>query len=82
MNSAKIKTNFHKLIDKIDNADILENFFGAMSYYVRKQGTADIVDDLTDKQQKRLTASLRQAETGKTITHKQMKREILQWLTK
>ena len=82
MNSAKIKTDFHKLIDKIDNADILENFLGALSYYTKKHGAADIVDELTEKQKKRLSASLRQAETGKTITHKQMKREILQWITK
>jgi len=82
MDSAKIKTNFHKLIDKIDNPDILEIFFGAMSYYADKREAVDITDDLTSGQRKRLSASLRQAEAGKTITHKQMKREILQWLTK
>lgn len=82
MNSAKIKTDFHKLINKIDNSDILENFFRAMSYYAQKQGTIDILDELTEKQRKRLATSLRQADAGKTITHKQMKREILQWLAK
>ena len=77
-----IKTDFHKLIDKIENPDILENFYSAMNYYVNKKGSVDIIDELTEKQQKRLAASVKQAETGKTITNAQMKREIKQWLTK
>ena len=77
-----IKTDFHKLIDKIENPDILENFYSAMNYYVNKKWSVDIIDELTEKQQKRLAASVKQAETGKTITNAQMKREIKQWLTK
>ncbi len=78
----KIKTDFHKLIDKIENPDILENFYSAMNYYVSKKENVDIIDELTEKQQKRLAASIKQAEKGKTITNAQMKREMKQWLTK
>lgn len=77
-----IKTNFHKLIDSVDNPDILENFFSALNYYVNKNNSIDIVDELTDKQKKRLSASLKQANTGKTVTNEEMKKEIKQWRTK
>ena len=78
----QIKTNFHKLIDNTDNVDILESFFNAMSYYVAKKGKKDIVDELNNKQRKKLVASIKQAEKGNIITHKEMKSEIKQWLTK
>ena len=78
----EIKTNFHKLIDKVDNTDLLENFFSAMNYYVNKKKGEDITDELTPKQMKRLSASIRQAEKGKTITNAEMKKEMKQWLTK
>ncbi len=80
--NTNIKTDFHKLIDKVDNKDILESFFSAMNYYVNKKNAVDILDELTEKQQKRLAASIKQAEKGKTITNAEMKREIKQWLTK
>jgi hypothetical protein len=78
----EIKTNFHKLIDKIDNPDLLENFFGAMSYYVNKKKGEDITDELSPKQHKRLSDSIKQAEKGKTISNTEMKKEMKQWLTK
>ena len=78
--NAKIKTNFHKLIDKIDNPDVLENFFRAMSHYVSKKDSVDIIDELTEKQKKRLLASIKQAEKGKTITDAEMKKESVGWL--
>ena len=51
-----IKTNFHRLID--------------------------IVDELTDEQKERLNTSLKEANTGKTVTNEEMKTEIKQWHTK
>jgi len=83
MNTAKLKSDFHKLIDTIDNETILKSFMGAMSDYVSpaKSGI-DIIDELTDKQQRRLKQSLEQGKTGKIITNEQMKKEIRQWLAK
>jgi len=42
----------------------------------------DIIDDLTEAQQKGLNESIHQGDTGKTIPHETMKAEIKQWLSK
>jgi hypothetical protein len=46
------------------------------------QKPIDIIDELTYEQKKKLSASLKQENTGKTVTNEDMKTEMKQWLTK
>jgi len=78
----ELKTKFHNLIDLIDDADVLEDFYRVMNNYHERNGSHDIIDDLTETQEKRLNESIRQSDSGKTIPHETMKAEIRQWLTK
>lgn len=82
MNTSKIKSDFHKLIDIIDDEILLQSFWGAMNYYVNEQSTVDIIDELSGRQKKRLQQSIEQKKAGKTLTSERMKQEIRQWLTK
>ena len=38
MSSTAIKTNFHKLIDKIDNENLLRQFYQALLSSTKKEG--------------------------------------------
>ncbi len=82
MNSLKIKSDFHKLIDKINDETVLLNFFDALKDFVSHSMDVDIVDELTKKQKSRLKISLEQSRAGKTITDNEMKKEIRKWLGK
>lgn len=82
MNTAKLKSEFHKLIDTIKDETILENFLEAIRDFTRRKQGVDIVDELTGKQKKRLMQSLEQSKTGKNISNGHMKKEIMQWLSK
>jgi hypothetical protein len=82
MEAMELKTKFHTLIDLIDDVDALEDFYRVMSNYHERNGSHDIIDDLTEAQKNRLNESIHQSDSGKTIPHETMKAEIKQWLTK
>jgi hypothetical protein len=82
MEAVDLKAKFHNLIDLIDNYDVLEDFYRVMNDYYEKNGSSDIIDDLTDAQKIRLNESIQQSESGKTIPHEIVKSEIKKWLTK
>lgn len=82
MNATKLKSDFHKLIDGIHDEDVLQSFFGALNDYVNTKMKTDIMDELTEKQKKRLKQSIVQSKTGKIFTNEQMKLDIRQWLAK
>lgn len=81
MEALELKTKFHNLIDLIDDHDVLEDFYRALSDYHERNGSHDIIDDLTEDQKIRLDESIHQSDIGKTIPHETMKAEIKQWLT-
>lgn len=82
MESMELKTKCHNLIDLIDDDDILEDFYFAMDNYCKRDRRRDIIDDLTADQLARLDESIRQGESGETMPHETVKKEIKQWLMK
>ena len=79
---ADLKEKSHVLIDLIDNHDVLEDFYKALADYHNRDGSKDIIDDLTAARKKRLKESMQQGKSGKTIPHEVVKAEIKQWLGK
>lgn len=78
MEAAELKTKFHNLIDRMDNYDVLEDFYRVLNDFRERNDRSDIIDDLTDDdltepQRMRLSESIKQSETGKTIPHEAMK---------
>lgn len=82
MEVLELKSKLHGLIDEINNYAFLENFYRIMNYYQGRAGDTDIVDELSEGQKIRLKESIRQAKTGRTIPHKEVRKEINQWLSK
>lgn len=68
MSEKELKTAFHKLIDEVDNDQLLEDNYKILNQH--KHQTTDITDDLTDEQKLRLNSALPEAENGKVISDK------------
>ncbi|MBK9404095.1 MAG: hypothetical protein IPN57_06140 [Ignavibacteria bacterium] len=60
MEKDKIKSEFHKLIDSIEDEKLLENFYDVISAYGNQNKDTDIIDELTEKQKARLMNSIEQ----------------------
>jgi len=82
MTKDKLKSEFHKLIDNIDDERLLENFYYAISDYSKQNKSIDIIDELTEKQRARLMSSIEQVSESNTICNDKMKEEIKGWLSK
>ena len=82
MEAVELKAKFHNLIDLIDDNDVLEDFYRVLNDYQKRDGSSDIIDDLTEAQKVRLNKSINQSDKGKTVPHETMKAEIKQWLIK
>jgi hypothetical protein len=76
------REEFHKLIDTVEDPDILEMFFQALTEASNRKEKNDILDDLTAEQQPRLQESLLQAMRNETIPDEIMKSRVQQLLGK
>lgn len=82
MEKDKIKSEFHKLIDSIDDEKLLSNFYDVISAYGNQNNDMDIIDELTEKQKARLMNSVEQVRENDTINNEQMNEQLRKWLTK
>ncbi|MBK6537607.1 MAG: hypothetical protein IPG09_07460 [Ignavibacteria bacterium] len=81
MEKDKIKSEFHKLIDSIEDEKLLENFYDVISAYGNQNKDTDIIDELTEKQKARLMNSIEQVSESDTINNEIMNEQIRKWLT-
>ncbi|OFY91163.1 MAG: hypothetical protein A3K10_14250 [Bacteroidetes bacterium RIFCSPLOWO2_12_FULL_31_6] len=82
MDIVQLKTQFHHLIDDIQDQKLLNEFYKILTSYKSNKQSYDIIDELTDVQKNRLSESMEQYSAGKTISDEEMKSEIKKWLTK
>ena len=83
MKKAELKKILHAMIDSLTDKHVLydlENdiFPYVINYRSKKMDEAD--DDLTDEQIKQLDETIRQADSGETITLKEVKKSFARWL--
>ncbi len=81
MSSTAIKTNFHKLIDKIDNENLLRQFYQALLSSTKKEGK--LWDSLTKEEQEDLLLSYEESFDEKNhIPYDEVKEQYKKWLSK
>ena len=78
MGLAELKSEFHNLIDQTEDPGIIEQFFDAMSYSVKAEGT--IWNSLTLEQQQGVLDAYDESRNDDTlITLDQMKAKYANW---
>jgi hypothetical protein len=80
MSVIELKTEFHKLIDSVENEARLQDLYDSVAFYLGQE--SDLLNENSPEMISNLKSSLSQAESGKTISTEQLKQEINQWLSK
>ena len=80
MSVIELKTEFHKLIDSIDNEAHLQDLYHSVAFYLGQDSA--FPDENSPEMINTLQSSLSQAKAGTTISTEQLKQEINQWLSK
>lgn len=78
----RTKEAFHKLIDKIDNEEILKGYFQLIER-LNKNQTGKLWDSLTSEEQEELLLSYEESFDPKNlISHEEVKGQHDKWLKK
>lgn len=80
MSGKELKQAFHKLIDEVDDEQLLADVYSILNQH--KTQTVDIIDELTEEQLKELDASLLDAKEGRVISNQEAQAIIKSWFTK
>jgi hypothetical protein len=80
MSVVELKSEFHKLIDSIENEARLQDLYDSVAFYLGQDLTFS--NENSPETISNLKSSLSQAKTGKTISTEQLKQEINQWLSR
>jgi hypothetical protein len=75
-----VKKNLHQLIDKIQDAEYLNDLYDSLKSVSSLK--KDVLDDLSPIQMKRLDESIKQISQGALIENKHVKEKYKEWLTK
>ena len=82
MKEAEIKTNFHKLIDSIENEELLSNFYNILRQR-KNSSTGKLWDSLTQSQQNEVLLSDKESENeNNLLSHKNVMKKHKKWLGK
>jgi len=80
MNKTLLKSNLHKLIDRIENQTLLEDYYNEMKIILEKSQDS-VWDKLTDDQKKDVLLSYEESEVGKDlIENKLVMNKYKNWL--
>ena len=80
MDKTLLKSNIHKLIDRIENESILEEYYNEMKSILEKSQDS-VWDKLTDEQKKEVLLSYDESENGNNlIENKSVMNKYRDWL--
>ena len=80
MNSLELKTNFHKLIDSIENEQILIKFYSIIENAVNYQN-GDLWNNLSDEDQQELLDIYEETENDDNlISNDEMRLKYKKWI--
>lgn len=77
----QLKNKIYSQVDEIEDITALQMLQESITAY-SSPSKKDIIDDLTEDQQKRLYASIRQAMEGKTFSDEEVKQKAKEWLSR
>jgi predicted transcriptional regulator len=76
MSIAELKEEIHKIVDRTNDEEILENYLEMMN------SETDFWDELTEQQKQNVLEAKKQCENGETISHEDALKEISKWIIK
>lgn len=80
MNTIELKNNFHLLIDKIENENILSKFYTIMSS-ANENKDGELWKNLSSKEKKELLLSYSESEEDEhLISHSEVREKYEKWL--
>lgn len=83
MTIKEIKTNFHQLIDEIENERILIQFYEVLNGFSKKRKDVDFWDTLTLKQKREIELAWEESENEENlVSHKEVMKEAGKWIKK
>ncbi|CAN5527073.1 hypothetical protein BH10BAC1_BH10BAC1_19510 [soil metagenome] len=74
MDNMELKLSLHKLIDSIEDVDVLNSLYEFLKKASDLQ--ADFWDELTDEQKVEIKKSIAEADRGELISHEEVMKEI------
>lgn len=66
MNKTALKTHLHKLIDQIDNQNLLEEYYQELKLLIQKS-QVNVWDSLTNEQKKEVLLSYEESEEDQNL---------------
>ncbi len=80
MNKTKLRSNLHKLIDQIDNQNLLEEYYKEIKSIIEKS-RGNVWDKLTDEQKKDVLLSYEESEEDNhLLDHDTVMNKYKDWL--
>ncbi len=79
MSAIELKSNFHELIDKIQDVQMLRSLYDCVADFTVE--TNDYIY-LSDDQKKRIESSILQVSSGQVVSNDIMKEKVKLWLSK
>ncbi len=80
MNKTKLRSNLHKLIDQIDNQNLLEEYYKEIKSIIEKS-QCNVWDKLTDEQKKDVLLSYEESEEDNhLLDHDTVMNKYKDWL--
>lgn len=76
-----MKSDLHKVIDTIDDEELLEEIHYLIKSSVDGK-SEDLWDDLPEEVKNAITEGLAQADRGQTISNEQFKEKFKKWFSK
>ncbi len=77
MTTLELKSNFHQLIDVIQDDKMLKDMFNCIADYAIKHD-----HQLSTAQIERMKKSISQIESGQIVSNAQVQQNLKKWLTK
>jgi predicted transcriptional regulator len=78
---AEIKVGLHKMIDQIEDSNILQAVYVILEREKQRQGIeGDFYDDLQPSLQKSIEKGLAEIRSGQTIPHEEVRKRYEKWL--
>lgn len=77
-----LKKNFHNLIDKVENKELLDQFYKALSFSAsRKEGS--LFEKLTENEKRILLKTQKESRNRRNlISHEKAMQKYSKWLTR
>ena len=82
MTLTTLKKNFHTLIDKVENKELLDQFYRALAFSAeRKEGL--LWNSLDEKEKRLVLKSYKDSENKKNlVSHEKVMQKYSKWLSK